>query len=195
MSKSKRSCSQSVSQWVSDRGKSRAVRWQLKKILSLEKFYTNIVTGVSDYYQVCTYPCHSQTPYTTFYFLTLKSDPRDLWPFRHQNDEETWPDQHLEILENFYNVWEFLTCFDNFMTFTFFVLFLTILNFLIIFDNSDNFWQFNNFDYCFYHFDNWKDIPGELWHFRTWFHNNLCYLTIKSDNMDSIRNSCDVFSK
>ena len=55
----------------------------------------------------------------------------------------------------------------------------------------DNCWQFfDNFDNCFYHFDNWKDNPGDLWHLRhwlqfwqlrTWIHDNLCYLTIKSD--------------
>ena len=47
-------------------------------------------------------------------------------------------------------------------------------------DNSDN---------CFYHFDNWIDNPGDLWHLRhwlqfwqlrTWIHSNLC-------------NSCNVF--
>ena len=55
---------------------------------------------------------------------------------------------------------------------------------LTIFDN------FHNSDNCFCHFDNWKDNPGDLWHFRhwlqfwqlrTWIHDNLCYLTINCD--------------
>ena len=33
--------------------------------------------------QLYTYPCHSLTESQGFYFLTLKSNPRDLWPLRH----------------------------------------------------------------------------------------------------------------
>ena len=100
---------------------------------------------------------------------------------------------------------------DHFYNFDFFLQFLqvlTILTILTIFDNFENiFGQFltmiDNFDKsynCFYHFDNWKDNPGDIW-----------YTDCNSDNwepklmaifvtwqlivtLDSIRNSCDVFS-
>ena len=72
--------------------------------------------------------------------------------------------------------------------------FFTILT---ISDNCGQFWQlrqlrifFDNFDNCFYHFDNWKDNPGDFWHLRrwlqiwqlrTWICDNLFYLTINCD--------------
>ena len=43
----------------------------LKKILSLEKFYTNVVGGVGDYYQVCP---PSPPPPPTFYKLFKKTN-------------------------------------------------------------------------------------------------------------------------
>ena len=100
----------------------------------------------------------------------------------------------FDNFDNFDNVWQCLTFFDN------------VWHFWQFFDNFDNFniclqfwqfWQFltigdnlHNSDNCFYHFDNWKDNPGNLlhlrhwlhfWQLRTWIHDNRCYLTIKSD--------------
>ena len=56
--------------------------------------------------------------------------------------------------------------------------------FLTIVDNFENSYNY------FYHFDNWKDNPGDLWHLRhwlqiwqlrTWICDNLFYLTINCD--------------
>ena len=85
---------------------------------------------------------------------------------------------NVDNFDNFYNFWQckqFLTNSENS-------------------DNFYNFWQFTQsltiVDNCFYHFDNWKDNPGDLWHLRhwlqfwqlrTWVHDNFCYQTIKSD--------------
>ena len=66
-----------------------------KKIPSLEKFYTNIVTGVSDYYQVCPPLVWEKFPLNPVYFsedvpffvrLSLplsvsKNQPRIIWYF------------------------------------------------------------------------------------------------------------------
>ena len=87
--------------------------------------------------------------------------------------------------------------FDNFVNFCQFWQFLTILTILTISDNFYNcqfFWIFlTTSDNCdsLDNFDpNDKDNPSDLWHLRhrlqfwqlrTWIHDNLCYLTIKSD--------------
>ena len=91
---------------------------------------------------------------------------------------------------------------DNFLQLLQFLIILTIFdNFWFFGTIMDNFWQFWNsltiwtidsFDnsYNFYNFDNDNDNPRELWllrhwlqfwQLRTWIHDNLCHLTIKSD--------------
>ena len=60
-----------------------------------------------------------------------------------------------------------------------------ILNFVVSFDNWDDLDNGNN------SIDLWPLIHWlQFWHLRTWIHDNLSELTIKSD---SICNSCDVF--
>ena len=117
------------------------------------------------------------------------------------NFQQCW--QFLTIFNNLDNFWQFLTIltiFDNFGKFwqfwpflQFFTIF-TILKFIYNFDYLWHFLQFltiltiiDNSYNCFYHFDNWKDNPGDLWHLRQFFqlrigiHDNLCYLTVTCD--------------
>ena len=121
--------------------------------------------------------------------LLTKSNPRDSWPLRHL----------IRVMRRHDNSWQFLTIptiFDNFLLqfWTISTIFNNVDNFqqswhfLTIFTNFWQFWQLrtieDNFDNSFYHFDNLKDNPGDLWHLRhwlqlrIWIHNNFCYLTI-----------------
>ena len=67
---------------------------------------------------------------------------------------------------------------------------MTILTILTFFYNFDNWLHFSQFRQLLFHFDNWIDNPGDLWHLRHWLqfwqlrtqiHDNLCYLTINCD--------------
>ena len=67
---------------------------------------------------------------------------------------------------------------------------MKILNFLTIFTIFWWFLTIFTIRKFFDDWDYWKDSPGDLWHLwhwlqflqlRTWIHDNLCYLTIKSD--------------
>ena len=109
----------------------------------------------------------------------------------------------LKIFDNFdyfQQSWQFLTIlkiFDNLNNFWQFWQLLTILTIFTIFDNFNIFFtiltiddNFYNLDNCFCHFDNWNDNHEDLWYLRhwlqfwqlrTWIHDNLTYLTIKSD--------------
>ena len=119
---------------------------------------------------------HWMTHWPTFVFLTLKSDPKDLWPLRH------WWQFLMTIFDDNFR-WQFLmTIFDD-------IFWWQLL--MTIFD--DNFlWQFfmttfyGNFYDNFYENFSWQffmTIFDDLWYLRhwlqywqlrTWFHDNLC---------------------
>ena len=97
-----------------------------------------------------------------------------------QNNKQFWVFLFFLAVQTrfsqFQQCWQFLTVltvFDNIEIF----LLLTILKILIILTNCDNLDQ--------------NDNPSDLWHLRhwlqfwqsrTWIHNNLFYLTIRSDS-------------
>ena len=108
-----------------------------------------------------------------------------LWSF--------WKFYHFWTCWQIWTIFDNLDNFDNFGQFWQFWKLLTILTILTIFDNYDNFIDiltfFDNVD-IFYHCDNDNRNPGDLlplrhwlqfWQLRTWIHDNLCDLTIKSD--------------
>ena len=115
--------------------------------------------------------------------------------------------ENFQHVDNFQQCWQFSTILTIFEIWTIVDKFWQVwpfLQFMTIVDNLHNFWQlwtiltiqtiqifFYNFYNRFHHFDVWrKENPGHLWHLRhwlkfrqlrTWIHDNLCYLTIKSD--------------
>ena len=91
--------------------------------------------------------------------------------------------QFSTILTNL-AIWHILaipTIFDNLDKFWHLWLFLQFW-FSLQCWQSWQFWQYltnvDNSDICFYHSDNWKDNPGDLWHFRHW----ITILTIENLN-------------
>ena len=112
--------------------------------------------------------------WVTFWFWSIiQAIGRNLWP-------AIVPNKTFETsFENFVQFWQFWT----------------ILTTLTILDNLDNFGLFCTILvlYNFGNFDNFDTLgnPIDLWHLRhwlqfwqvkIWIHDNLCYLTIKSDN-------------
>ena len=95
-------------------------------------------------------------------------------------------DNALTILDHCNNFWQFcLTILDYFDIDWQFWPLLTIWTMLVNFDHFlDFFGSFDNFE------QNDKDNPADFWHQRqwlqfwqlkTWIHDNLCHLRIKSD--------------
>ena len=88
--------------------------------------------------------------------LTIHKDFCQFWQFL-----TMWT-----LFGNFWHCWQFLTIFDN-------LTIMTILTILIFVDHFTKILQFRTI------LD--KDNPRDLWHLRTWIHDNLCDLKIKSD--------------
>ena len=112
--------------------------------------------------------------WATFWFSNTKSNPwdllhRDFW-------SEWWGNMTF---------WQVSKIIDNFEFFE---------NFYNNMDNFEIFWQlwfFIFFLTIFDHFDNCKDFPGDLWHlkhwlqfwhWRSWIHDNNCYLTFNKND-------------
>ena len=89
--------------------------------------------------ELYTYPCHSLST-RTFYFLTSKSDPRDLWPLRRM------------IIVTMRHNWPKTKTVTKTKTMT---------------NTVRDLW----------HLRHWL----QFWQLWTWFHDNFCCLTIKSD--------------
>ena len=86
---------------------------------------------------------------------------------------QTWPDQHFDKFNNFWQLWQFFTIFYNFVIFfENFDIFFTILTSLTIFDNFLKVWQIWQLLKIFDNYDIFLKFR-QIWQLLTIFYNFL----------------------
>ena len=139
--------------------------------------------------------------------LTIFDNFGQIWTI-FEEEEKLFFLQYLTIskcFEKFHSFWHLFNNVDNFLD-NFEI--LTMMIFLTIYTIETiltivNVWQFRQLKFVwhfFYHFDNCKDNPGDLWHLRHWLQFWQLRTRIQTIfvtwqlrvTLDSICNSCDV---